>query len=64
MLTNTNVQMQNNEAKARGFQSPRNYKKLVSKVPMGTEADREAFLRWRINDGTRAGLLKLIGDTP
>lgn len=47
-------------ARARGFESAKEMRKLVIKVPLTTEIDRRYFAYWKEHDGTKAGLLSLL----
>lgn len=43
-----------------GFASPSEMSRLISRADLTTAEGRTAFLTWRNEDGTKAGLLSLL----
>ena len=47
--------------KQMGFKSEKEFHKLVSSVDLTDTIKMQMFLQWKQNDGTKKGLLKVIG---
>lgn len=47
-------------AQSCGFESDTELYRMLASVPMDTTQQKQAFLRWRETDGTKAGLEKLL----
>ena len=48
-------------AKENGFESQSELLQLVCMVDLSTKENRKAFEFWKLNDGTKEGILKLPG---
>lgn len=46
-------------AKSLGFESLQEFHKLVADVDLSTSEKIKAFENWKLNDGSKAGLLNL-----
>lgn len=44
-----------------GFESEKEFHRLVASVDLSTPAKRTTFKDWQFNDGSKEGLLRLIG---
>ncbi len=50
----------NETVKELGFENEKEFYKLVASVDITTTAELASFNDWKLNDGTKKGLLKLI----
>lgn len=48
--------------KKMGFNSLEEFNKLVSSADLSTPEKIQAFTTWKLNDGTKSGLIKLQGE--
>lgn len=43
-----------------GFESEKEFHRLIASVDLSTAEKRKAFKEWQFNDGSKVGLLKLL----
>jgi hypothetical protein len=54
------INYEDDSARSRGFESALEMKKLVFVVDILSHQKLRDFVRWKLNDGTKSGLLKLL----